>query len=89
MLPLALRPGRFPRVILESARRDGVGWTPAELDAYLSVLPAAATRRLYGAFLIRELLTVRGGRLVVVDGAGHFLPEQAPELVARRIREAD
>jgi pimeloyl-ACP methyl ester carboxylesterase len=29
------------------------------------------------------------GEVEIVDGVGHFLPEEAPELVARRIREAD
>ncbi len=29
------------------------------------------------------------GEVEVVDDAGHFLPEETPELVARRIREAD
>jgi pimeloyl-ACP methyl ester carboxylesterase len=104
----------LPRTILRSARRDGVGWTGAELDAYLSALPARASRRLYRDFLTREL-GIRAGRLAVparlmvgrreplglyiatnfpgpvelVDGAGHFLPEETPALVARRIREAD
>jgi pimeloyl-ACP methyl ester carboxylesterase len=29
------------------------------------------------------------GDVEIVNGVGHFLPEEAPELVARRIREAD
>jgi pimeloyl-ACP methyl ester carboxylesterase len=115
MLPLATWPAGLPRAILQSARRDGRGWTAAELDAYLGPLPTRATRRLYGQFLVRELLTVRAGRLAVparlivgrreplglyitanfpgavelVDRAGHFLPEEAPGLVAERIRAAD
>src|SRR4051794_15482606 len=114
MLPLATWPGPLPRTILASARRDGRGWTQAELDTYLSALPAGATRRLYGQFLACELATVRAGRLTVparlmvgrreplgldittnfpgdvelVDGVGHFLPEEAPEVVAERIRAA-
>jgi len=116
MLPLTIFPGPLPRAILQTARRDDVGWTDAELDTYLSALPAGATRRLYGEFLTREMLTAGGGgrlavpaRLLVgrreplglyiatnfpgevelVDDAGHFLPEESPELVAERIRAAD
>jgi pimeloyl-ACP methyl ester carboxylesterase len=115
MLPLATWPRSLPRRILESARRDGERWTEAELETYLGALPTHATRRLYGQFLIRELPTVRAGRLKVparlmvgrreplglyvttnfpgevelVDRAGHFLPEEAPQLVAERIRAAD
>jgi pimeloyl-ACP methyl ester carboxylesterase len=114
-IPLATWPGDLPRPILKTARRDGRGWTAAELHTYLDALPARATRRLYGQFLTRELLTVRAGRLHVparllvgrreplglylaanfpgavelVDGVGHFLPEEAPQLVAERIRAAD
>jgi pimeloyl-ACP methyl ester carboxylesterase len=115
MLPLAVRPGqRLPRAILTGARRDGAGWTAAELETYLSTISNRATRRLYGQFLTREL-TARHRRLTVparlllgrreplghylatrfpgdvelVDGAGHFLPEEAPSLVAARIRAAD
>jgi pimeloyl-ACP methyl ester carboxylesterase len=114
MLPLSVAPAGLPRTILKTARRDGVGWTEAELETYLSVLSADATRRLYRTFLTREL-TTRAGRLVVparlllgrreplglyhatnfpgeveiVDGVGHFLPEEAPALVAERIRAAD
>jgi pimeloyl-ACP methyl ester carboxylesterase len=114
MLPLATWPGPLPRTILQSARRDGRDWTQAELDTYLSALPAGSTRRLYGQFLACELATVRAGRLTVparlmvgrreplglyittnfpgdvelVDGVGHFLPEEAPEVVAERIRAA-
>jgi pimeloyl-ACP methyl ester carboxylesterase len=114
MLPLSVAPDGLPRTILKTARRDGVGWTEAELETYLSVLSADATRRLYRTFLTREL-TTRAGRLVVparlllgrreplglyhatnfpgeveiVDGVGHFLPEEAPALVAERIRAAD
>jgi pimeloyl-ACP methyl ester carboxylesterase len=29
------------------------------------------------------------GEVEIVDGAGHFLPEEAPALVAERIRAAD
>jgi pimeloyl-ACP methyl ester carboxylesterase len=112
MLPLATWPGRLPRTILQSARRDGRCWTAAELHTYLDALPTNATRRLYRAFVVRELPTVRAGRLEVparlmvgrreplglyitanfpgevelVDRAGHFLPEEAPGLVAERIR---
>jgi pimeloyl-ACP methyl ester carboxylesterase len=103
----------LPRTILRAARRDGVGWTEAELGTYLSALPERASRRLYRDFLTRELATRPGrlqvparlmvgrreplglyittnfpGAVEVVDGAGHFLPEERPELVARRIREA-
>jgi pimeloyl-ACP methyl ester carboxylesterase len=104
----------LPRTILQTARRDGVGWTEREIDTYLSALPKRASRRLYRDFLTREL-GIRPGRLAVparlmvgrreplglyittnfpgaveiVDGAGHFLPEEASELVAQRIREAD
>ena len=114
MLPLSVAPGRLPRTILTTARRDGVGWTEAELETYLAVLPATATRRLYRSFLTREL-TARPGRLALparlmlgrreplgrylatnfpgavelVDGVGHFVPEEAPTLVAERIRAAD
>jgi pimeloyl-ACP methyl ester carboxylesterase len=115
MLPLATYPGPLPRAILDSARRDGVAWTAAERETYLATVTPRATRRLYGQFLTREMLTVRAGRLRVparlmlgrreplglyiatnfpgevelVDGVGHFLPEEAPALVAQRIREAD
>jgi pimeloyl-ACP methyl ester carboxylesterase len=104
----------LPRAILQSARRDGVGWTEAELDAYLSALPGRASRRLYRDYLTREL-GIRAGPLTVparlmvgrreplglyittnfpgavelVDGVGHFVPEEAPQLVAERIRAAD
>jgi pimeloyl-ACP methyl ester carboxylesterase len=114
MLPLSVAPGRLPRTILTTARRDGVGWTDAELDTYLDTLSPAATRRLYRDFLTREL-TGRHGRLSVparlligrreplgdyiaanfpgevevVPGVGHFVPEEAPALVADRIRAAD
>jgi pimeloyl-ACP methyl ester carboxylesterase len=113
MLPLAVWPGPLPRTILQTARRDGVGWTPAELDTYLSALSPKVTRRLYRSFLTHELATRHGrltvparlmiggreplgryiatrfpGEVEVVDGVGHFLPEEAPALVARRIREA-
>jgi len=115
MLPLStIAPPGLPRTILRAARRDGVGWTDAELDTYLGVLRGDATRRLYRSFLTREL-TTRHGRLTVparlmlgrreplghyiaanfpgdveiVDGVGHFVPEEAPALVAERIRAAD
>jgi pimeloyl-ACP methyl ester carboxylesterase len=115
MLPLAtIAPPGMPRAILNTARRDGVGWTDAELDTYLGALSPAATRRLYRDFLTREL-TSRHGRLAVparlligrreplghyiaanfpgeveiVEGVGHFVPEEAPALVAERIRAAD
>ena len=114
MLPLSVAPGGLPRTILKTARRDGVGWTDAELATYLDVLPANATRRLYRDFLTREL-TGRHGRLTVparlllgareplghylatnfpgeveiVDGVGHFIPEEAAALVAERVRAAD
>jgi pimeloyl-ACP methyl ester carboxylesterase len=114
MVPLSVAPGSLPRTILKTARRDGVGWTDAELDTYLAPLSADATRRLYRSFLTREL-TGRHGRLAVparlllgrreplghyiaanfpgeveiVEGVGHFVPEEAPELVAERIRAAD
>jgi pimeloyl-ACP methyl ester carboxylesterase len=112
-----VRDGRFPRAVLETARRDGVAWTPAELDAYLTPLreptSARATARLYRDFLLREIpADLRGralkvparlligyreplgrdfaanfkGDVEIVDGAGHFLPEEAPALVAERIR---
>jgi pimeloyl-ACP methyl ester carboxylesterase len=115
MLPLATWPAGLPRTILQTARRDGRSWTTAELQTYLDALPTRATRRVYRDFVVRELLTVRAGRLTVparllvgrreplglyittnfpgaveiVDGAGHFLPEEAPQVVADRIRAAD
>lgn len=112
-----VRNGRFPRAVLQTARRDGVDWTPEELEAYLGPLrettSARATARLYRDFLLREItadlsgrsLTVPArlligyreplgrdfatnfkGEVEIVDGAGHFLPEESPALVAQRIR---
>jgi pimeloyl-ACP methyl ester carboxylesterase len=114
MLPLSVAPGGLPRTILKTARRDGVGWTDAELDTYTAALSAKATRRLYRAFLTRELTAHHGrlavparlllgrreplghyiatnfpGEVEIVDGAGHFIPEEKPQLVADRIRAAD
>jgi pimeloyl-ACP methyl ester carboxylesterase len=127
MLPLATpllgdalnRDGRFPRQVLETARRDGAGWAPGEVETYVAVLrepqAARASARLYRDFLLRELTAdFRGRRLAmparlllgsreplgthvgtgfnrqgeveIVDAAGHFLPEEKPELVAERIR---
>ena len=55
-LPLYFPPvtshGGAPRRVLEVARRDGAGWAPGEVDAYVSVIrtQARATGRLYRSF---------------------------------------
>ena len=119
-----VRDGRFPRAVLETARRDDRHWRPEVLEAYLAVLrepqAARASERLYRDFLVREAprsgaftgqrlevpsLLLHGyrdplgrdfvqgferhaeeGALEIVDRAGHFLPEEAPALVAERLR---
>jgi pimeloyl-ACP methyl ester carboxylesterase len=116
--------GRYLRAVLETARRDGVGWTHEAIETYVAPLRepdgARASARLYRDFLLRELPAAAGGnfrgrrpampaRLMVgrreplglyvlegfpgdvevVDGAGHFLPEEAPAIVGDRIRAAD
>jgi pimeloyl-ACP methyl ester carboxylesterase len=119
-VPAVTKHGRFPRAVLEAGRRDGVGWTPEEIETYLSALPARASSRLYRAFVLRELpAAARGdfgrrrlaipsrlligrreplghyiaegfpGEVEIVAGAGHFVPEEQPALVAERIRAAD
>ena len=116
-----VRDGTFVRKVLETARRDGRGWTPAELETYLAVIrepqAAHASTKLYRDFVLREapknaMGAFRGrrlamparllhgrrdplgrdlvqgfkGELEMVDGIGHFPPEEAPALVAERIR---
>jgi pimeloyl-ACP methyl ester carboxylesterase len=121
-----VRHGRYVRAMLEAGRRDGVAWTPEEVETYVAALRAPQAARagslLYRHFLVRELPAITRGsfrdqRLTVpsrlmfgyrdglgrdlvtgferraaegvveiVDGAGHFLPEECPELVAERIR---
>jgi pimeloyl-ACP methyl ester carboxylesterase len=117
-LPLYFPPvtshGGAPRRVLEVARRDGAGWAPGEVDAYVSVIrtQARATGRLYRSFareaaervsrpamparlmigyrepLGRYVATNFPGEVEIVDGAGHFLPEETPGLVAERVRAA-
>jgi pimeloyl-ACP methyl ester carboxylesterase len=115
-----IRDGRYAEWMLRSGRRDGAGWGPGEVEAYVDVLRdapvARASSRVYRDFLVKELpAAARGdfrprrpamparlligsrepfrpfaagfpGEIDVVEGAGHFLPEEAPEAVAERIR---
>jgi pimeloyl-ACP methyl ester carboxylesterase len=50
-VPAVTSHGDFPRRVLEGARRDGAGWGPGEVDAYVDAVreAALATSRLYRA----------------------------------------
>lgn len=75
----------------EALLRALADWRPAELASRLPI-PASPTRVLAGGFdrrippaAARRLAAVLDARMEVIPGAGHLLPEEAPDAVARAV----